>query len=383
MSAFRIYNSDNIDELDWSSYHDGIQSQRYLEPLVKNGVSSYITNSSCELMICAGHQLLLPLVLSSNSKNQTYVVSNNTQFIDYPLEEIVQGSKYPKYVKIGSRLFFALLKMIGRLSRFDNCVFVNNWLVSTNLYPQLSKEVIDDLMGCLSAHFPKKTIVFKGLLREFNAGIMDALAENNCKEIVTRQVYMMDPALKKYKKKRPYTQDKKHAEKSEGLQWSVQESLSDEEKSKIIAMYTDLYIRKYSVHNPHYTPSFLSLLLHKGVMTLHVLKENERIQASQLIFTLNGMLTTPMIGYDAQEPKEKGLYRLMNMALMQEAIEKNFVLNMSSGASSFKKQRGGVPVFEHNMVKYNHVGPVRRLPWLIFKMLSDKVVKPGMEKYEV
>ena len=72
-------------------------------------------------------------------------------------------------------------------------------------------------------------------------------------------------------------------------------------------------------------------------------------------------LTTPLIGYDINVAQETGVYRCLMALLLQEAKNRNLRLHYSSGASQFKRARGGVPSLEYTAVFSQHLSPLKRL----------------------
>ena len=69
-------------------------------------------------------------------------------------------------------------------------------------------------------------------------------------------------------------------------------------------------------------------------------------------FRLGCTMTAPIVGYEATVPQEKGLYRMLMALASQRARERKMLYNMSAGAASFKRNRGGIAALEYSAV-YN------------------------------
>ena len=93
-------------------------------------------------------------------------------------------------------------------------------------------------------------------------------------------------------------------------------------------------------------------------------------------FNRSGVMTTPLIGYDPEIPQAVGLYRLITLRIIDEAVAGGDFLHMSSGAAHFKMLRGAQPCFEYNMVGISHLSWARRMPWIALSWLTQWVAKP-------
>ena len=382
-----VYGKTNIDELDWENVLDGDQLKHFYLPLIKEGTAKYILNSNNNFYLLKFNQHLLPIVEgNASSGGITYLASFVSQFIDYTREEVLKDKKYSTVHKQFVKHTFSVLKSLLKFINADKVIFVNNFFLSTNLYGDISNFDLKEITFQLTQYFPEHSIIFRSVNEKTDKDWFQVLKSLYYEPVVCRQLYMLDVEKGKYKKKRPYTIDKKFAEANEEYEWfEGRAPLSLQEISAAKDYYKDLYIDKYSAFNPLYTDEFIDVTSKSGLLRYYFLrsKENQSIKAVQAVSTCNKIITTPFIGYDQTLPKDKGLYRLMNYKLMQQAIELKYTLNMSSGAAEFKRQRGGEPCFEYLMVYADHLSPLRKLFWKLMKRISEKFIKPSMLKYKV
>ena len=378
-----IYDKTNIQTLHWADYESGTAIQQVFEPLILEGTLPFIENVDNEIQILALDKVLFPLVIGNpKAKKNAYICSTLSQYFDLAIEEIALEMK-------GKKSFLAdiappvlrLLRFFFKNMAFERVVFVNNFILSTNLYPKFDQKQLHLIKQKLIKKFPKYAIVFRSVNETLDKDIHQELLDLNFKEIISRPVLILDPATKKFAKKRMYKMDKKLWEKNKVYYWDSSSELSSDEIRKVKDLYSDLYLKKYSSLNPQYKDNFIKVLIESKLLNFKILRKNGEIHGVTAFFERNGVLTTPFIGYEQSIPLEVGLYRFLNLKLMEEAIQKNLMLNMSSGASNFKKLRGGSTTLEYNMTFYKHLPLINQLPWQIYHLISTRVAIPNIKKY--
>lgn len=381
--AIQLYSKNNIEHLDWSAYSDGHQIKTVLYPLITQGTAKYIHNVDHEIQILATDEALFPLVLGNTKlRNASYLCSPLSQYFDLAKEEVAieMEGKRSIYATLAPYFLNAFRQIYSWLS-FDKVVFVNNWILSTNLYPQFSIESVEEIKDFLVKKFPKHSIIFRSINDELDKPLHQKLTDLKFTPIISRPVLILDPSTKKYKKKRMFKMDQKLWEKNKEYYWENGESVQPHEAAQLQGLYHDLYLSKYSSLNPDYSPEFIQLLVESKFLEFQVLRKEGEIYGVTAFFKRNGILTTPFIGYERSVPTKVGLYRFLNYRLMEEAIDKEFMLHMSSGAADFKRLRGGEPSLEFNMVYAKHLSPARRLPWQLYYFISERIVIPSIRKF--
>jgi hypothetical protein len=95
------------------------------------------------------------------------------------------------------------------------------------------------------------------------------------------------------------------------------------------------------------------------------------MQAVVGIFSQGDVSTAPIVGYNTGLPQSLGLYRLLMAQAFRHAIENQTLLNLSAGASGFKRLRGGMPAIEYSAVYARHL-PLRsrRFLWTLHALTS-------------
>lgn len=379
----QLFSKHNIDDLDWSAYPDGAQIKILLYPLITQGTASFIHNVDHEIQILATDEALFPLVLGNPKRRlASYLCSPLSQYFDLAKEEVAleMAGKRSIYATLAPYFLNTFRQIFSWLS-FDKVVFVNNWILSTNLYPAFSMESVEEIRNFLIKKFPKHSVIFRSVNDQLDQALHEELTKLRFIPIISRPVLMLDPASKKYKKKRMFKMDQKLWQKNKEYYWENGESIQVSEIPEIQKLYYDLYLDKYSSLNPDYKPEFIQLLVESEFLEFQVLRKEEKIYGVTAFFKRNGIITTPFIGYEQSIPTRVGLYRFLNYRLMEEAIDNNLMLHMSSGAADFKRLRGGEPSLEFNMVYDRHLSPWRKFPWRLYYFISERVVIPSIRKF--
>ncbi len=376
------YDATNSHRIPWHTLRGGDYAHRVLLPFMHEGTRRYIANVAAQVLVLHLDDLVLPLVRVDHPPPITnaYVCSPTTHYIDYARRELaIELATQPWAQRVAAPLLAALRPLFAA-THIEQAVYVNNWLLSTNLYPPLAAHRLHALTAYLVRHFPQHSIIFRSLNVTLNSPLLATLQQQGYRAIFSRQVYLHDPHDPAYRRRRDYKRDLRLARRTP-YQWHTAATLSAHDVPRLHALYTDLYITKYSTYNPQFTRPFVLAALHEGWLELAALAQRGRIDGVLGFVVRDGVMTAPLVGYDQRLPPDDGLYRLISMRLYTEATERGVLLNMSSGAASFKRNRGGQPALEYSMVYDRHLPPARRLPWALLAALSRRVIVPVMQHY--
>jgi hypothetical protein len=159
--------------------------------------------------------------------------------------------------------------------------------------------------------------------------------------------------------------------------------LQEQDIPRIVEIYNMLYLQKYSLCNPMFNEHFIRLALQDQTLHLVALRKDGRVDAVLGYFCRNGVMTTPLFGYDTNLPIEIGLYRMLSALLFFIAQENGHVLHESSGAAQFKRNRGAIADIEYSAVYDQHLSWHRRLCWIVLAGILDSVGVPLMKKFRL
>ncbi|UXH77800.1 GNAT family N-acetyltransferase [Roseateles amylovorans] len=295
-----------------------------------------------------------PTTLASPAERNAWVVSPATTYGRYAVEESERLAPAWARPPLRAATDWATREM--QATGLGRAVSVNNWLVSTNLYPPMDAPVVDALRDCCIARWPNSAIWFRSLNRVQHGPWLDALVAAGFQLIPTRQVYLFPDlnANRSSNLKRDLALMRKTA-----LRPVAHPEFQPADFVRSERLYAQLYLEKYSTLNPAYTAEFLRTWHHAGLLHMAGWRDaNGQLQAVLGLFTQGDVSTAPIVGYNTDLSPTLGLYRLLMAQAFRHAIQSRTVLNLSAGAGSFKRLRGGVPAIEYSAVYARHL-PLR------------------------
>jgi len=195
--------------------------------------------------------------------------------------------------------------------------------------------------------------------------------------VFSRQVYILDPHKGEHRRKKSYCKDRSLARRTP-YEWIPASALRQSDCARLKDLYDQLYLDKYSLYNPQLTEAFFRAALSQHWLELWALRADARLDGILGFVKYQGVMTTPLVGYDRSVPEDKGLYRLISWKLIEQAERGGLILHQSSGAAKFKKHRGSEPSIEYSYVFDCHLAHRRRLPWQLLSGLSEYVAVPLM-----
>lgn len=330
---------------------------------------------------------LLPVSVNEGGEraDNSYVVSPLTTYVDYAEYEIRQLAR--PFLTWPLR---GLVRGVGRWlarSRIDRIVQVNNWLLSTNLYPpDWDGADLPEMTRLLTQAYPEHVIGFRSLNGYSNPELIERLKALGYLPIPSRQVYLFeakDGADSPYLRRQNTNHDARLLARTPYTQ--VQgDALSEADFTRIEHLYNLLYLEKYCPLNPHFTAQWLQSGQREGWLKLTALRSPEgSIDAVLGWFSNERIMTTPVVGYDTSLPQKLGLYRLISQISLEQAALRKGLLNMSAGAAHFKRMRGGQPEIEYSFVYVRHLPTAQARVWRVLSWLLHRIGVPLMRKLKL
>jgi hypothetical protein len=367
-----------------ASFHwpEGTDYERaFLTPLVRDGARPYIANIDTRMMLLRVGNIVMPVTVNEREYDNSYVCSPYTAVISYPLEELAKLKS--RTLRGALRALIHVMAPLMRGGGINQVVCVNNWLLSTNLYPAWNGAGLDRLTEMLIAQFPDKAIMFRSLNRATNDELCQAFVKAGYVLAPSRQVYMFDGVKPDYLRKQDTRRDQKLLRDTSYTLVS-HDALTDDDDEDVVRLYNMLYLKKYSYYNPQFTVKLVRLWRLERLMKLFGLRgPHGRLDGVVGCFSRNQVLTTPLVGYDTTVPIEEGLYRMLAAIVLREAAQRSMTLNMSSGVAGFKRLRGGAPQIEYSAIFYAHLPWRRRGIWRTLSLLLTQVGARVLKKYQL
>ena len=325
-------------------------------------------------------EVSFPVTVNDAEAGNAWVCSPRTTYGDYAIEEAVRyapGWASPALKPLARRTDGWL-----RRARIDRAVAINNWLLSTNLYPALAAVPVRRLRDEALTRWPGHAIWFRSINEVEHRDWLVEFERLGFALIPSRQVYLFEDVAALARARHNLRIDLKLAAKQPGR--ARNGDIAEADYARIADLYEQLYMRKYSRCNPHYNAEFMRRWHHAGLLEFDGFRGPDgRLLCIAGQFRQGHTLTTPIVGYDTALPQRMGLYRLLTACTFEHAIEDACEINFSAGAAGFKRLRGGRPAIEYSAVYVRHlpVASRRAVAWL--SRLTRRIGVPLMRRFEL
>lgn len=333
---------------------------KLLKALLTSPSERWVKNSSVHFEAIELDRAVLPIAVSLAKEDSSYVCSPYTHYITYGKEELEKAKN--RWLRSCGTGFLNILRHFLPPEEIDKNVWVNNWLVSTNLYPPLEIEEIHTLTDALTEKYPDYAILFRSVNRIHPQGLFDHLQRAGYEFLMSREIYITDFETDRPFQSRMFKSDQK-------ILRNTDYRMIDDPKvllrhiPRIQQLYNALNIEKYSHCNPQYSQEWIGLAIEAEWIKFKAFEKEGRIDAVFGAFANEAMETSPFFGYDTQQPEELGLYRLLATQLLQDAEPTGKLLHQSSGAGHYKKLRRARGYPEYTALFTKHLSLARRLQW--------------------
>lgn len=344
----------------------------YLELLTRE---RWISNVPCDTVELRIQNQRLPVTLNlAGSSSTSWVASLRNVYGPYARDE-ARLIGMPWAAKLGSDLASYLGEGLLSLAGLAGGLYLNNWLVSTNLHqPEFDIDTICQARDSLRYAYPGQPVIVRSLMAEYHGELMASLVAEGFLLVPTRQVWLMDGlADGTYRKRHDVKNDLALERRRETCgAWVSGSEFSDFDWIQAARLYAELYRGKYPIHNPDYDACFLRACSRSGWLEVQGLRR----QTGELEGVIGwvrrpGWMSCPLLGYDLHAPKEHGLYRRLNLRAFQLGEQEGRHMHCSGGAGAFKQTRGARYVVEFAAVSVE--GHAYRKP--VLKALSAALMR--------
>lgn len=366
-----LYDSKTIDSFQWPQTEEGQLAKRYLLPLIKEGPENFISNAKTRLSILNLGERIIPFSVNEAEYDNSYLLS--TYFVIANLKEKLK--KLPTWIRLFADPLVNLLGKFFKLIKINKVVIINNWLLTTNLYPDFTREELGKITHFLRDRFPDHYLMFRSIQNYKGKAVFEGLNFEKYRMIPSRHVYLYDPLRKKELSPSIIRKQKKDANRllRSGYAVETAQTLSDGELARLLELYQNVYLSKYTKFSPIYTEKYLREAIQNKTLYFKLLKKENTIYGVAGFFQKNDYLLIPFFGYDTKLPQEESLYRMLSSVIMEEVERLNVVSHQGSGAPDFKKYRGFQELQEYVAIYDRHLPFIRRLFWVLGEKFSSKL----------
>ncbi|MGO1072984.1 hypothetical protein [Lysobacter sp. CA199] len=309
-----------------------------------------------------------------------WVCSPRATYGDYATEEAVRYAPpaAAPLLRAAGRGLDGWLRRAG----VDRAVAINNWWLSTNLYPRWRERGVARLLHGALQRWPTHAVWLRSLNRRQHSYWLAECEALGFTLIPSRQVYLFGDLAESVQRRHNLRVDLKLASKQPRRVRDA--DIGQGDYARIAWLYQCLYMDKYSRCNPRYTERFLREWHRAGLLRF----DGFRDEAGQLscvagVFGFGGTLTTPIVGYDTDQPQRLGLYRLLTATTFERALASGEAINFSAGAAEFKRLRGGEPSIEYSAVYARHLPRTTRRALSTLSAITRRIGVPIMRRYEL
>jgi hypothetical protein len=341
----------------------------------------FIANIEAGVETIEAGDLTLPVTINDAAHENAWVCSPLTTYSRYAQEETRRV--------VPRALAAPLCGVIGVADRWlqraglDRAVSVNNWLISTNLYPAADGMDLDALGAACRLRWPRHAVWFRSLNFAQHADWLHALAAAGFDLIPTRQVYLFRDMQRSVTKHQNLRRDLQLLRTTQLTRVGHAE-FSDADFAQSEILYAQLYIDKYSRLNPRYTAAFLKAWHAAGLLEFAGFRDDTGVLRAVVgMFGQGSLLSAPIVGYDTAWPISAGLYRLLMAHVFDTTLKREAVLNLSAGAAHFKRLRGGEPEIEYSVVLSRHLPVATRRVLRGIGMLTNRLGIPIMRRFKL
>lgn len=303
-------------------------------------------------------------------KPNCYVVSANSMLIEYSKDELTKLDS--KIIRTISYMLIKIFENILKMAHIDKLQTLNNYMLSTNFFSNDFENIdLKKLREIALKDYSQHTLLIRSVNKTQNSKLFEKLKEDGWIALVSRQVYIFDD-FKRCEKHQNYKWDKKLLSDKRYIFKELDlDDFSLFEKAE--ELYNKLYLEKYSKHNVQFKAIYLQALVKKKLLHLRLLYDNQKNRYIAVVGLIgeDGVITAPIVGYDLSYDVKEALYRRVIAYILEYAKTNNYVLNLSSGASSFKLNRGAKANLEYMFVYTKHLPFFRRFIWKTLGFISN------------
>jgi hypothetical protein len=326
---------------------------------------------------------VIPITINSNLGYATcYLCCPSVAYIDYAREELRHFSSF----KSLSRILDALLRLghpLIRAAQLDRQVQVNNWLLATNPLLDIAIDTLRVATDEIAQMNPGHVVVWRSLNAYSDQAAISVFRQVGYKMYPARQIYLFDCRTASPKFHRDEQRDRALLEQGD-FEFVSTSAFRDNDYARAQLLYQHLYLEKYTWLNPQYTQSFIKSMHTSGIIELQGLRAGNGELSGVIGFFDSGLtMTAPVVGYDKRLPPATGLYRMLMALATKRARERKLLFNMSAGAASFKRNRGGIGALEYTAVYDAGLRMRHRLAGVVVRKILEWVGIPLLRAFEL
>ena len=154
-------------------------------------VPALIGNLQTELDWLHAGSAWMPVSRNDGGRHTNYVCCPSAAYLDYAMDELRHFSAHP-WLKAGLHGLIEACRPLMEASGLDRQVQPNNWLLATNLLPDLSLAELTALTDDLAERWPGHVIVWRSVNDRSTHGLKQSFEAAGYRAFASRQIYLLD-----------------------------------------------------------------------------------------------------------------------------------------------------------------------------------------------
>lgn len=374
----KMYDATSLAMIDWPKTPEAALVRQYFTPILEKGTSHYFTNIDADIRLLKCDDKVIPILIVHNDYSNSYVCSPYDHYISLGLESI-EKLKNPLPKKLAS-LGLKTLGKILKAGEVNKIIYVNHWLLSTDLYPKnISYSDISAITRFLKTQFPSYAIAFRSINEGTAKELKKHLSHANYKFIAMRQIFLTNTSDEALFKTRIIKSDLRMW-KDKDFEVVEHHQLTPKDYPRIHELYNIVALEHHSEHNPKLSLEFISLMIENGLLKVKALKKDGIIYGITGYIIRDGLFFCPFFGYDKNHPDKNKIYRLLSTMLLLEASKDGHCFHQSAGASFYKTIRRATSYIEYLAINTDNLSKRQRLAWKLLRTIMNSVGISFMRK---
>ena len=343
----------------------------FVSYVLEKNTHPFISNIKTKAVVVTVQNDAWLVTVNNKEYDNAITCSPYTVYIGYPKEIAKKFSGF--WMKGLIYVFPRLFSVVFKSLKINKVVQVNNNLISFSNYSPFFCNNFESLLNVLVNSYQRHAILFPHVNEVIDHKLTESLRKFGFILIQNRATHLYDPASKYMNR----TDVKKDLDLLKKSKYTVirHEELTTADLDRIFELYQQLFIKKHTYYNPNFTKEYF-YYSHKYRWNEYIALRNTEgiIDAYTAWCVQNNVMMATGCGYDLDQPRELGLYRMANVLGLQHADENNYLYNLGGGSDQFKLNRGSKKVTEYLAVYCDHLPFFRRIPWNVLAWCGEKIL---------
>jgi hypothetical protein len=350
----------------------------WLEAAKAHGARHWLDNSNGSVAAIPLGSGIIPVTLTEDDPRASYVGNLLSAWVRYPVDEARE--KLAPSLRLPVAGAAAALTATLRAAGLHRAALIDNWLISTNLHPNVSGADWVAAREAAIDSWPDRPLAIRSISAAVDPALAAHLVDDGWLLVPARLIYLCNPQDPATLARGHVKRDRKLLDRAD-VEIVGPEALTLADASALRRCFRMVFMEKHSGLNPDFSDAYFNLCIEQRYLDLYALRHDGQLMGVVGLLECHGWMTTPLIGYDTAQPAALGLYRRLMALLLDQARTRQVQLHYSSGAGQFKLARGGVPAMEYTALYVRHLPWAQRQAAQMFSHLLQRFAEPVLRRF--